>query len=350
MRVSRTTPPGAASNVRLNDSASASPSDDPPRAKVNAVAAKNRYARPLPISIAMCGDPALRVRAADEERAQDVPKAEGRQRDRHQPDRDHPARAVGDLAERAGVIGVPSGAERNADRQHADESVHDAIHREAGANRQSERPELTGLAPPLGCARAHVRRVSSIGTRKSRVVGRRCSAVGANLGSGLWRQSTACPEPAAGCPRAPPRPQPRWCTTRSRSTSKSSSAWSAPRTGRTDGPRSGSRRRRTIPAADRRRLPWKREQPSRSWQAATGPFGLWRKCWRVRTARLALLPSGTGNLLARNLKLTLDDPEHSIHTAYSGIDRPSRHRSHRGRPSRRRDRQLCVPGDGRSRT
>jgi diacylglycerol kinase (ATP) len=37
---------------------------------------------------------------------------------------------------------------------------------------------------------------------------------------------------------------------------------------------------------------------------------------------LALLPSGTGNLLARNLKLTLDDPEHSIRTAFSGKDRP----------------------------
>ncbi len=38
-------------------------------------------------------------------------------------------------------------------------------------------------------------------------------------------------------------------------------------------------------------------------------------------AALSLLPSGTGNLLARNLKLTLDDMEHSIRTAYSGIDR-----------------------------
>jgi diacylglycerol kinase family enzyme len=36
---------------------------------------------------------------------------------------------------------------------------------------------------------------------------------------------------------------------------------------------------------------------------------------------LALLPSGTGNLLARNLKLTLDDLEHSIHSAFSGDDR-----------------------------
>ncbi len=36
---------------------------------------------------------------------------------------------------------------------------------------------------------------------------------------------------------------------------------------------------------------------------------------------LALLPSGTGNLLARNLKLTLDDLEHSIHAAFTGDDR-----------------------------
>jgi diacylglycerol kinase (ATP) len=36
---------------------------------------------------------------------------------------------------------------------------------------------------------------------------------------------------------------------------------------------------------------------------------------------LALLPSGTGNLLARNLNLTLDDAEHSIHTAFTGDDR-----------------------------
>ena len=36
---------------------------------------------------------------------------------------------------------------------------------------------------------------------------------------------------------------------------------------------------------------------------------------------LALLPSGTGNLLARNLGLTLDDPEQSISAAFSGTDR-----------------------------
>jgi len=38
-------------------------------------------------------------------------------------------------------------------------------------------------------------------------------------------------------------------------------------------------------------------------------------------ASLALLPSGTGNLLARNLDLTLDDLEQSIHTAFTGQDR-----------------------------
>ncbi|HEY5222380.1 MAG TPA: diacylglycerol kinase family protein [Microbacteriaceae bacterium] len=38
-------------------------------------------------------------------------------------------------------------------------------------------------------------------------------------------------------------------------------------------------------------------------------------------ASLALLPSGTGNLLARNLDLALDDLEGSIHTAFTGQDR-----------------------------
>jgi diacylglycerol kinase (ATP) len=42
---------------------------------------------------------------------------------------------------------------------------------------------------------------------------------------------------------------------------------------------------------------------------------------RESSAPLALLPSGTGNLLARNLNLTLDDLEHSIDTAFTGDDR-----------------------------
>lgn len=37
--------------------------------------------------------------------------------------------------------------------------------------------------------------------------------------------------------------------------------------------------------------------------------------------RMALLPSGTGNLLARNLDLTLDDVENSMNVAFTGTDR-----------------------------
>jgi len=40
-----------------------------------------------------------------------------------------------------------------------------------------------------------------------------------------------------------------------------------------------------------------------------------------RGVEMALLPSGTGNLLARNMKLTLDDLQHSIHTAFTGKTR-----------------------------
>lgn len=36
---------------------------------------------------------------------------------------------------------------------------------------------------------------------------------------------------------------------------------------------------------------------------------------------MALLPSGTGNLLARNLDLSLDDIELAVHTAFTGVDR-----------------------------
>jgi diacylglycerol kinase (ATP) len=39
---------------------------------------------------------------------------------------------------------------------------------------------------------------------------------------------------------------------------------------------------------------------------------------RESSIPLALLPSGTGNLLARNLNLTLNDLDHSINTAFTG--------------------------------
>lgn len=42
---------------------------------------------------------------------------------------------------------------------------------------------------------------------------------------------------------------------------------------------------------------------------------------RGTTVPVALLPSGTGNLLARNLDLTLNDLEHSVRTAFTGEDR-----------------------------
>jgi diacylglycerol kinase family enzyme len=42
---------------------------------------------------------------------------------------------------------------------------------------------------------------------------------------------------------------------------------------------------------------------------------------RGGSASLALLPSGTGNLLARNLNLTLNDLDHAIRTAFGGQDR-----------------------------
>ncbi|MBK4346921.1 diacylglycerol/lipid kinase family protein [Lacisediminihabitans changchengi] len=38
-------------------------------------------------------------------------------------------------------------------------------------------------------------------------------------------------------------------------------------------------------------------------------------------AALALLPAGTGNLLARNLQLTLSDLDHSVRTAFRGVDK-----------------------------
>lgn len=42
---------------------------------------------------------------------------------------------------------------------------------------------------------------------------------------------------------------------------------------------------------------------------------------RGTNTRMALLPSGTGNLLARNLNLTLGDMAHSLRVAFTGVDR-----------------------------
>ena len=68
---------------------------------------------------------------------------------------------------------------------------------------------------------------------------------------------------------------------------------------------------------------------------------------RGSTIPLALLPSGTGNLLARNLKLTLNDMPGSVTAAFTGTDRPidlgvidieraDSSRDRRGGPPRRR--------------
>ncbi|MGD8165955.1 diacylglycerol/lipid kinase family protein [Herbiconiux sp. P16] len=43
---------------------------------------------------------------------------------------------------------------------------------------------------------------------------------------------------------------------------------------------------------------------------------------RGSSTPVALLPSGTGNLLARNLKLTLNDMPDSVGAAFAGVDRP----------------------------
>ena len=115
---------------------------------------------------------------------------------------------------------------------------------------------------------------------------------------------------------------PRWCTTRSKSSWTTSRPSCRSNRRRPDGARPcGSRHLRTIRV---------REPPAEALAAGCLDDHR-RRRRRHRTCggrsrpredvALALLPSGTGNLLARNLKLTLDDLEHSIHSAFTGEDR-----------------------------
>ena len=89
----------------------------------------------------------------------------------------------------------------------------------------------------------------------------------------------------------------------------------------TAGPRpSGTRRPRRTPA------PARREALERGADIviAAGGDGTIRAVAEElggTSTSLALLPSGTGNLLARNLDLTLDDIEHSVRVAFDGVDR-----------------------------
>ncbi len=52
------------------------------------------------------------------------------------------------------------------------------------------------------------------------------------------------------------------------------------------------------------------------------PCALLPKHWLKRTFPWPSCPPGTGNLLARNLGLTLDDPVESVRTAFTGSDHP----------------------------